>query len=198
MSTQLDSLLYFRTDLLIVRASQVEMYHFVAKFLAENAPARPLSDVKIVAGDGFFNQDMINKFGFTMAKFLLDHWHLHDSGLTQMFGKAGHELLKGHLTEMIQAESEERFNQVIKAARELLQAQKVRNGETEKAFETFVSQRESYAQYCLNATPGNRGLHGSSMSEQGHSSVLSFLNDGNKHSSYFAKPEDMISKLLKR
>ncbi|EJK43834.1 hypothetical protein THAOC_37684 [Thalassiosira oceanica] len=75
---------------------------------------------------------------------------------------------------------------------------KVRNGETEKAFETFVSQRESYAQYCLDRTPGNRGLHGSSMSEQGHSSALSFLNDGKKDNSYFAQPVDMISKLLKR
>jgi len=141
---------------------------------------------------------MIHEFGFTNANFLTDHWHLYDSGLTQIFGKAAHELLKGHLTQMIQAESEERFDIVVKAARELLQAQTVRNGETEKAFEIFVSQRESYAQYCIDAIPGNRGLHGSSMSEQGHSSTLSYLNDGNKDNSYHAKPLDMISKLLKR
>ena len=45
------------------------MYKFVADFLADSTPGRPLSEVDVVAGDGFFDQYMIVKFGFVNATF---------------------------------------------------------------------------------------------------------------------------------
>ena len=186
----------------ILCGEKVDMYQFVAHFLSEFAPGRPLSEVDIVAGDGFFDQEMIVDFGFVNAIFIMDHFHLYVSpnpGLAKIFGKAGYELLKGHLVQMIQANSQEDFESFLLAAREKLHAQTPRNGQMESDLEKFAKKRHSYAQYCLDKITGNRELHGSSVSEQNNSSVTSYLNDGNKTSNeYKGNAHDLISQLLAR
>ncbi len=175
------------------------MYEFMSIFLSKNSPARPLSTVNVVSGDGFFDQDMVTKLGFVLAKFITDIWHLKDSGLDKLFGKAGHEMLKSHLIRMIDAKSEKEFEDVHLAAQELLKAMPARNGQLEQTLEDFASRRETYAQYCLDKIPGNRGLHGNAASESNHSSALCFLNDGNKKGNTFCKhPIVLIRELLKR
>lgn len=80
------------------------MYNFVADFPAESATGRLLLLVNSVAGDGFFDQEMIVKFGFDNAIFIMDHFHLYcssNTGLVKIFDKAGRELLNGHLILMI-------------------------------------------------------------------------------------------------
>ena len=57
----------------------------------------------------FFNQDMVIDLGFVNAAFITDQHHLIDSGLAQKFGKAGSDLLKGHLLGMIRAPTEVDF-----------------------------------------------------------------------------------------
>ena len=180
----------------ILWGEKVDMYNFVARFLKECAPGLQLSSVAIVAGDGFFDQQMIVDFEFVNAMFLMDHFHLYDSGLLKYFGQSGYELLKGHLVKMIQAKSVHQFDDVLCAARELLVAQQARNGQLEQDLETFASRRVNFAQYCIDGIPGNRHH---TMSEQQNSSVLCSLNDGNKKgNSFMQKPIDMIAKLLAR
>ena len=156
----------------------MEMYQFISSFLADSVPGRPFSTVKIVAGDGYFDQEMIVNFGYTSALFLMDHFHLRDLGLADMFGKSGYELLKGHLEKMIDAWSEGIFNEVANASMLLLWAQPVRDGILEQKLLNFASKRQSYAQYILDSIAGNKGCHGSSSCEQNHFSTLAFLNDG--------------------
>ena len=56
-----------------------EAYQFVTDFLSRNSPGLPKEDVKVVTGDGFFNQEMItHDFGFTNAKYISDWFHLFD------------------------------------------------------------------------------------------------------------------------
>ena len=184
----------------ILCKEKVDMYKLVADFTADSAPGRPLSEVNVVAGDSFFDQDMIVEFGFVNASFIMDHFHLYISsnpGLAKIFGKAGYELLKGHLVSMIQANSEEDFDSVVDAARQLLHVQTPRNGQIESDLKKFANKRSYYAQCCLDMIPGNRGIRGSSVSEQNNSSLNTYLNDGNKYSNeYTGKPIDMVSRLL--
>ena len=56
----------------VLCGERVDMYHFLAAFLGESAPGRPLSEVSVVAGDGFFDQEMIIASGFTLANFIND------------------------------------------------------------------------------------------------------------------------------
>lgn len=81
----------------------------------------------------------------------------------------------------------------------LLQSMPSQNGEWRQNLDEFASQRESYARYCLNNIPGNRGIQGSSASESNHSSVLSHLNKGNRFGNqYCATPIVLIRDLLRR
>ena len=45
-------------------------------------------------------------------------------------------------------------------------------------FEEFAIADREYSQFQLNMMKGSPGLHGSSMSEQNHASILCTLNDG--------------------
>jgi hypothetical protein len=176
-----------------------DMYQFTCQFLSENSTIRTLSQVHLVAGDGFFDQSMIVKFGFVNAKYVSDRWHLLESGLLKKFGKACHDLLRSHLMRMITATSEQIFDETLHSARALLAAQPIRNGEWTASLDQFANDRETYAQYCLDQIPGNRELHGSTASESNHSSVLTYLNDGNKsRNTYCESPAKLIRDLLKR
>jgi len=164
----------------IVCGERQDMYAAQADFLKEFAPGRSLNEVMMVAGDGFFDQSVIKKMGFTNARFIQDHFHLYDSGLKKIFGPAGYELLKSHLVRMIQAKSEGDFDEIYVAGKNLLENQSKVNGQLLSIFEKFASSRANYAEFCIAEIPGNRGRKGSPISESNHSSVLSYLNDGVK------------------
>ena len=87
-------------------------------------------------------------------------------------------MLNRYIDKMICAKSEEVFNHVLQRAFEMLSRQQVRNANLEESLQQFADRRQNYAQYCLDRTPGTRGLHGSAATEQNHSSLLVFLNDG--------------------
>jgi hypothetical protein len=176
-----------------------DMYQFTSQFLAENSAKRTLSQVHLVAGDGFFDQNMIVKFGFINAKYVSDRWHLLESGLLKQFGKSCHDLLRSHLLRMMMATSNQIFEETLQSARALLSVQPIKNGEWFSSLDKFANNRETYAQYCLDLIPGNRELHGSTASESNHSSVLTYLNDGNKsRNTYCESPVVLIRDLLKR
>ena len=87
----------------ILCGEREDMYQFGCNFLAKSSPGRPFTEVNAVAADGFFDQDLIVKLGFVNAQFILDQWHLLDSGLMKMFGKSGYEILNRHLIKIIKA-----------------------------------------------------------------------------------------------
>ena len=45
----------------ILCGEQEDMYQFACDFLGAASPKRPLYEVKVVAGDGFFDQDLVRK-----------------------------------------------------------------------------------------------------------------------------------------
>ncbi len=178
---------------------QLEAYYFIAEFLAKHAPGRPLSTVAIVAGDGIFDQDTIFKMGFTRLTFVLDHWHLLDSGLRNKFGEQGHSLLRSHLVRLVKSTSEIEFESVLSAAEELIVSQQLVDGNLLSKLHDFAKERNSYAFYCLEKIPGNRGLLGSAAAEQNHASILMFLNDGQRGvNNYCENPANLIRDLLHR
>ncbi len=91
------------------------MYEFLCDFLRKNAPGRSFESMKVVASNGFFNQEIIFELGFTNAKFIYDRWHLLDSGLKGMFPTSC-ELLKSHLISMAHASSKSDFEHILLSA----------------------------------------------------------------------------------
>ena len=183
----------------VLCGERTDMYKFIADFLATSTPLRTLADVKIVAGDGFFDQELVEKLGFSNATFILDRWHLLDSGLEKMFGKSGYEKLKGHLVRMIESNSKEDFDSFFTAAWGLLKSMEQRDGQLETTLLKFGDMRKNYASYCIASIPGNRGFLGNANSEQNHSSALVFLNDGDRgKNKYCQHLVTLIKDLLRR
>jgi hypothetical protein len=68
--------------------------------LHPSSPGCPLTEANAVTADRFFDQALIVKLDFVNTQFILDHWHLLDSGL-MIFGKSSYELMHGRLIKMI-------------------------------------------------------------------------------------------------
>ena len=116
-----------------------------------------------------------------------------------MFGKITYELIKTHLVRMVQAQSKQRFDQLLMLAKRILMTQHQVDGQAVADLAQFSSLRGVFANYCLSELPGNRGRLGSVASESNHSSVLNHLNDGNsKINSYMESPLVVIRDLMKR
>ena len=73
----------------------------------------------------YFDPSLIEKIDFENAQCILDQWHLMDSGLMQIFGKGGYDLLQGHLIQMVKAQSEIEYNETLTSAFHLLHGQKM-------------------------------------------------------------------------
>ena len=76
------------------------MYLKKVCFVLRHAPKRPISSVKSVSGDGFFDKEMIIKLGFLNAEYVADRWHMKDTGLQNVFGSSGYELPKKEPAEL--------------------------------------------------------------------------------------------------
>ena len=125
------------------------MYRFVVNFIRKKCPTLNLKDVKIVSADQFLDQDDFVKFGFTNAVYTIDRWYLINSGLADHFGRPGEEKLRGHLIQMINAQSEYEFEQVISSAKNLLECTVPRDQDLESKLDTFIDKKKIC---CLHPT----------------------------------------------
>ena len=115
-------------------------YNFMCKFLIKNSPGRNAEDVHVVAGDGFFGQELISQFGFTKAKYVTDWHHLFKDGLTDHFGETDCAAIKSSLLQMIKAKSEEFFDQALANAKTTLaNLPQGRDLQLEKNLDEFVN-----------------------------------------------------------
>ena len=62
---------------------------------------------------------------------MTDQWHLLDSGIENIFDRAGNELVRGHLVNLVKAESEAEFDSTIQSAMGKLQNQVPHDGDLE-------------------------------------------------------------------
>ncbi len=73
------------------------------------------------------------------------------------------------------------------------------NYQDKEDLEHFQSLCSNYSEYMLKEIIGNRGLHGSAVSEQNHSSVLIYLNEGLQGKNmYYQQPITLVKDLLHR
>jgi len=84
-----------------------DAYKFLIQNLFDMCPGRKHNEYRCVAGDGFFDQDMIQRLGFPAAKYIHDNWHLRESIKCQ-FG-----VLIGTVTPMIKAVIKQRVRGCI-------------------------------------------------------------------------------------
>ncbi len=121
-----------------------------------------------------------------------------DSGLKGIFN-TGYELLKSHLTLMVHASSKSDYERILILVKNLLEAWRSKNYQDKEDLGHFQSLRSNYSEYMLKEIIGNRGLHRSAVSDQNHSSILIYLNEGlNGKNMYYQHPITLITDLLCR
>ena len=138
----------------IVCRETKEMYRFVVNFIQKKCPALNLKDVKIGSADQFSDQEDFVEFGFTNAVYVIDCRYLMNLGLADHFGWLGEEKSRGHLIQMINAQSEYKFEQVTSSAKYLLASIVPCDQDLENKLDTFIERKNtmlftSYKQYLV-------------------------------------------------
>jgi hypothetical protein len=150
-----------------------ESYKWLVSNLFAMCPKRLPESYLIVCGDGFFNQEMIRRFGFSNGMFILDRWHLNES-VKEKFGSV-FENVRGDFNMMLSAESEDVFSTAVSQMKQKIAGDNI---SLLSYVDVLASKKESYSLYLIRSYRGNRGTYGSSIAESNHSSYLSFITGG--------------------
>jgi hypothetical protein len=74
-----------------------------------------------------------------------------------------------------------------------------RNMLLEQKFKIFANSNQEYSQFQIDLMIGSQGLHGPSVSEQNHSSILCTLNDRHsKNNTYCEEPMTLFKDFMER
>lgn len=172
----------------LMMAERGEAYKAIIDFVCRSAPKRKRENIYVLSGDGFFDQSTLTSFNLPNAKFILDRFHLFDSILKDMFGDY-FDGLEQHLLKMAEASTERDFETSLEQA--LVKVKYMNDGVEDRVviskLQKFADQRDCYANYKLMTYRATMGRKGSAASEQNHSSVLVYLNDGNKKQSDYCE-----------
>lgn len=185
----------------IVITERKEAYKALINFVCdEKHSSRLHKDVSVLTADGAVNQNIVtHDFLLPNAHFMADQWHMFDSVLPKRFGDVHFQSIKDELRKMCNAKSEEEHTRTFNAAMSVLQSRLNRTEKPEDELIKCRNERSSYAHYILSTVKGSKGRHGSSLAESNHSSVLIFLNDGERQLSvYKENPHTLVKDLFQR
>jgi hypothetical protein len=139
----------------IMCGERFDGYKFMCNFPIRNTPGHHPVEVHVFSGDGFFDQVMVRDLVFQHARYLKDWFHLLFTGLTDMFGQYGEELLKDELNQMVRARKKEYLTQAKMSATTKLHQISPRNMLIEQKFELFANSHHEYSQFQLNMMKGS-------------------------------------------
>jgi hypothetical protein len=166
-------------------------YAFLLRFLLRVETRRSASTIHAIWSDGILQPSFLSEAGLCSETtvLLLDVWHLINKVWPEYFGAHFFKsTLQGPMTRMCNAHSEESFQLAYREVQELL-SNDPQKGEYVAG---YAAERHRFASYCLRKIPGTLGRHGSTASEQTHSSIGAHLGD------YVLAPEEQIEALLTR
>ena len=172
---------------------------FMINFVLSNTPLRCPESVLIFIGDSIFTQQMVKEFGFLNAHYLRDWFHLFDIRLVDIFGEKDNTSLRSYLIHMIKADPEGHFQKALSNTRLILRQEQSRYADLEATLEQVACENAEYSKFQIDKMSGSRGLHGSSVSKQNHSSTLCHLTDGkSKDNQYGKEPVTYVKDLFRR
>ena len=161
----------------IVTSEALDVYEWVIRTMCEIFPQFSLSNIKLIFGDQFLKDSLIEKLGITNTVTLrCDYWHLNTKvwpsntcfGTTTM-KKIGH-YLDGMLKCYTKAQWDLLYNKALRAIDD-------DPNKVDKLIE--IGHNETYyAGYYLRDIAGNMNLMGSTPAEQYHASITFHLGKG--------------------
>jgi len=149
-------------------------------------PPRTKEEVTVVYSDGFLSKDVLDNVGMTNSHHVLDSFHLRQLVWKKYFGPV-HGNISGYVDQMCFAADEEEFVTAYQNARKYV------SGKHQTELDKYGQAPELFAHYKVREYHGNLGRHGSSHSEQNHSSIVSRIG-----SCLLTEPHDTVKKFMQR
>ena len=102
----------------IIVSEREDAYQFLMDSTIDMAnEVRTKEEVYCVTGDGFFNKKTLEKWGFTNAHYISDHWHLFEHSLPKKFGRNYYDMISTELRNMAYSNNEIEFNHYFDKAK---------------------------------------------------------------------------------
>ena len=161
----------------IVTTEALDVYEWLLRSMCEIVPEFPLTSIKLIFGDQFLKESLLEKLGISDSVTLRgDYWHLtkqvwpsQNSFGISIMKKIGH-----YLCGMLRSHTKEQWDLLYhKALREI-------EGDPSKIDELIKigNNPEYYAGYYLREIEGNMNCLGDAPAEQNHASICFHLGKG--------------------
>ena len=146
-----------------------EAYVFVLNSMFEMAPMVDRSDVKVLFGDEFLSNSILEETNLSHARLFYDHHHLiliYEKQVGSLFRS-----IRVVVQKMMNATSEDEYN----ALKDTLIQSTAGQPRLISFLNDFVNSKQSYVAYEIDSIHGSCLQRGSTRSEQNHSSVIAYI-----------------------
>lgn len=156
----------------IVCAEELGAYQFVVESMFEMTPNRSIHSVRVIFGDGFLTQSLIDRLGIGKTCHLVyDKYHLQNEDWPRQFGPRLFPQIKETLKNIMYSATKTDYEQQLNKLREEL----VRlNGRKHLDYveREIHGHRHLFVKAWVATYEGNLELNGSSLAEQNHASFV--------------------------
>ena len=166
---------------------RTDAYIFVLNSMFEMAPSFNKKELKVICGDQFMTDRILQQTGLEHVKLFYDHYHLLNKYEIQL--RHLYQNTKEYIKIIMNAESEKKIEEYIKSALHMFK----KEAPIIEVINELSRKRDSFARYIIDATPGSGSQNGSTRSEQNHRSVRSYIDDG-----YIGEVEELFVFLINR
>jgi hypothetical protein len=153
----------------------LENYQFVIQTMASIEKRWFLSELRIIFGDQFITNTLLENLGITFTCTLrCDYHHVVKEVWPKQFGLARFKQLKPYLTRMLKSKSQDEYRLSYELAMEIIQDDPLKASYVEMIYKN----PEYYSGHTLRQIDGNLLMMGDAPAEQNHSSVAAHLGQG--------------------
>lgn len=169
-------------------SERIDAYKFILKSLFQMAPQFDKTLVKVIFADEFLNQTTLDDVGMSQTRLIYDHYHLHLNWL-KTIGPLYTMMYRPTFTQILNADSEHRFNFLVQKARNEYKD----NSTVLKELNDLVIKKNHCVSYVIDSIEGSYGKRGSTHAEQNHASIMAILGKD-----FVGQLEDLLKILLER
>ena len=159
----------------IVVTEDLDLYAWILKAQEEMEPRWSTSDVKIIFGDGFLKQSLLDQLCMTQTCVLRgDFYHLMQEIWPKSFGFVLMKYITKFLRAMLLSDTKQQWDKAYGDALDFV----IIDLQKRETLYAIYDNPSYYAGYYLKSIEGNLGILGSVSAEQNHSSNVAHLRKG--------------------
>ena len=165
-----------------------DAYAFVLSSMFDMAPQFPRENLKVIFGDEFLTEKILEDCGLNHTKLFYDHFHLKKTYEKQI--GPSYNRFSGWIHKILEAHDESSYDIYCELALTHVDG---KHSKFIDVINDLMLRRKNFAGYIIDSTSGSCCHRGSTRAEQNHSSVMSHIGKD-----YVGELEEILLLLLKR